>query len=69
MLFLFYAAMWIFTTGRFIFSLFSCVLVSFVSIVVTSLWEERESWFMCFSCICLFILHALMFVLFVFFLM
>ena len=43
----------------------SCLALSFrvlftvlFSIVITSLGEERESWFMCFSCDCLLILHA-----------
>ena len=35
-------------------------------IVITSLGEERKSWSMCFSCICLFILHVLTFVLFLY---
>ena len=47
-------------------SLLSCFVSTF-SIVITSLSVERESWSMCFSCICLFIVQALIFVLLLFF--
>ena len=47
------------------YSLFTCFAVLF-SIAITSLGEERESWSVSFSCICLFILHTSISVFFLF---
>ena len=59
------------TTGRFMLSL----ALLFVLVILLSFYHcdhlvlERESGSMCFSCICLFILHALRFVLLLFLLL
>ena len=58
-----------YTMGCFVFSiallLFLCFF-SHVSIVRSMLGEKGASWSMCFSCVCLFNLHALIFVIFLF---
>ena len=55
----------VFTTGRFMFSLASLFALVFFHSCYHLTWG-RESWSMCFSCICFFILHALIAVLFLF---
>ena len=67
-LFLFFVALWFILRRASCFKVLSCSLPScfFISfsIVITSIGEEEVG--LCFSCICLFVLHVLVFVLLIF---